>query len=76
MDEISVRRHPDASAFLERAQDYLAQEEVENVLMLGLASSGPEEALLLTVERGRELVMAALQSGRNLIVSQGSCDRC
>ena len=71
MDEISVRRHADASAFLERARDFLVRDEAENVLMLGLASSGPKDALLLTVERGRELVMAALQSGRNLIVSQG-----
>ena len=47
------------------------QDEAENVLMLGLASGRPEDALLLTVERERQLVMAALQSGRNMIVSRG-----
>ena len=69
--DLSVERHPDAGVFLERAQGFLIRNEAENVLMLGLASGRPEDALLLTVERKRELVMAVLQSGRNLIVSRG-----
>ncbi len=71
MADFVVRRHPDASAFLERAQGFLARQEAENVLMLGLASSSPQDALLPTVEHGREIVMAALQSGANLILSRG-----
>ena len=71
MDDFCVRRHPDAEVFLERAQGFLARVEAENVLMLGLASSSPRDALLLTVEHGREIVMAALQSGANLILSRG-----
>ena len=69
--DLAVERHPDAGVFLERAQGFLIRDEAENVLMLGLASGRPEDALLLTVERKRELVMVALQSGRNLIVSRG-----
>ena len=72
IQDLAVERHPDAGVFLERAQGFLMRDEAENVLMLGLASGRPEDALLLTVERERELLMAALQSGRNLIVSRGN----
>ena len=71
IQDLVVERQPDAGVFLERSQGFLMRDEAENVLMLGLASRRPEDALLLTVERKRELVMAALQSGRNLIVSRG-----
>ena len=71
MADFVVRRHPDASAFLERAQSFLARQEAENVLMLGVASSTSEAEHLLTVERGRDCVMAGLQSGANLILSRG-----
>ena len=67
-----VERYPDADAFLQRSQGFLMRNEAENVLMLGLAYRRPEDALFLTVERDEELVMAALQSGRNLIVSRSS----
>ena len=70
-EDLIVGRHPDADVFLERSQEFLMRDEAENVLMLGLASGRPEDALLLTVERERQLVMAALQSGRNMIVSRG-----
>ena len=72
IQDLVVERHPDADVFLERSQGFLMRDEAENVLMLGLASGSPEDALLLTVERKRELVMAALQSGQNLIVSRGN----
>ena len=71
IQDLVVERQPDAGVFLDRSQGFLMRDEAENVLMLGLASRRPEDALLLTVERKRELVMAALQSGRNLIVSRG-----
>ena len=45
--------------------------EAENVLMLGVASSTSAAEHLLTVERGRDCVMAGLQSGANLILSRG-----
>ena len=70
-DPLALKRHPDASSFLKRAQGFLVRDEAENVLMLGLASSGPEDALLVTVERDRDVVMAALQSGWNLVLSRG-----
>ena len=57
-EDLVVERHPDAGVFLERAQGFLIRNEAENVLMLGLASGRPEDALLLTVERKRELVPA------------------
>ena len=71
MSEFVVRRHPDVKAFLARAQEYLVGREAENVLMLGVASSATEAEHLLTVERGPNCVMAALQSGANLILSRG-----
>lgn len=70
-DQLALKRHRDPSSFLERAQDFLVRAEAENVLMLGLASGEPEDALLLTVELGREVVMAALQAGWNLVLSRG-----
>ena len=39
--------------------------------MLGVASSTTEAEHLLTVERGPDCVMAALQSGANLLLSRG-----
>ena len=71
MADFVVRRHPDAKAFLAQAQGYLLGREAENVLMLGVASSATEAAHRLTVERGPTCVMAALQSGANLILSRG-----
>ena len=71
MANLIVRRHPNAQAFLSRAQGFLAEREVENVLMLGVASSATEVEHALTVDRGGVCVMAALQSGANLILSRG-----
>ncbi len=71
MAEFVVRRHPDLTAFLARAQGFLVQREAENVLMLGVAASAREAEHLLTVERGPNCVMAALQSRANLILSRG-----
>ena len=59
------------TAFLARAQGFLMGREAENVLMLGVASNVTEAEHLLTVERGPNCVMAALQSGANLILSRG-----
>lgn len=41
------------------------------MLMLGMASSATAAEHLLTVERGPDCVMAALQSGANLILTRG-----
>ena len=71
MADFVVRRHPDVKTFLARAQVFLVGREAENVLMLGGASSATEAEHLLTVERGPNCVMAALQSGANLILSRG-----
>lgn len=71
MADFVVSRHLDAKAFLARAQGHLVGREAENVLMLGVASSTTEAEHLLTVERGPDCVMAALQSGANLILSRG-----
>ncbi len=71
MTEFVVTRQLDAQAFLARAQGYLAEREAENVLMLGVASSATEVEHALTVNRGGVCVMAALQSGANLILSRG-----
>ena len=71
VQDFVVEQHPDADVFLGRSQEFLMRDEAENVLMLGLAARRPEDALFLTVERNQELVMTALQSGRNLIVSRG-----
>jgi len=71
MAEFVVRRHPDVQAFLARAQGFLVQREAENVLMLGVASSATEAEHVLTVARGTACVMAAFQSGLNLILSRG-----
>ena len=71
MADFVVRRHLDAKAFLARAQGYLVEREAENVLMLGVASSATKAEHLVTVERGPNCVMAALQSGANLILSRG-----
>lgn len=71
MDDFVVRRHPSVPEFLARAQGFLVRREAENVLMLGVASSASEAEHLLTVERGGDCVMAALQSEANLILSRG-----
>ena len=71
MANLVVRRHPDAQAFLSRAQGFLAEREAENVLMLGVASSATSAEHALTVDRDGVCVMAALQSGANLILSRG-----
>ena len=71
MANLVVRRHPDAQAFLSRAQGFLAEREAENVLMLGVASSATEAEHALTVDRGGACVIAALQSGANMILSRG-----
>lgn len=71
MTDLVVRRHPDVKAFLGRAQGFLAEREAENVLMLGVASSATEVEHALTVDRDGVCVMAALQSGANLILSRG-----
>lgn len=71
MADFVVRRHTDVQAFLARAQGFLVRREAENVLMLGVASSATEAEHLLTVDRGSNCVMAALQSGANLILSRG-----
>ena len=71
MTNLVVRRHPAAQVFLSRAQGFLARREAENVLMLGVASSATEAEHALTVDRGGVCVMAALQSGANLILSRG-----
>lgn len=71
MADFVVRRHPDVKAFLARAQGFLMGREAENVLMLGVASIATAAEHLLTVERGSNCVMAALQSGANLILSRG-----
>jgi len=68
---IVVRRLLDAQAFLSRAQGFLAEREAENVLMLGVACSATEAEHALTVDRRGVCVMAALQSGANLILSRG-----
>ena len=68
---IVVRRHPDAQAFLSRTRGFLAEREAENVLMLGVACSATEAEHALTVDRGGVCVMAALQSGANLVLSRG-----
>ena len=71
MTEFVVTRHPDAQMFLSRAQGFLTEREAENVLMLGVASSATEAEHALTVDRGGVCVMAALQSGANLILTRG-----
>lgn len=71
MADVVVRRHPDVNAFLTRAQVFLVRREAENVLMIGVASSASKAEHALTVERGPNCVMAALQSGANLILSRG-----
>ena len=71
MADFVVRRHAGVSAFLARAQGFLLRREAENVLMLGVASSAIETEHLLTIESGPDCVMAALQSGANLILTRG-----
>ena len=71
MAEFVVRRHLDVQAFLTRAQGFLVQREAENVLMLGVASSAAKAEHALTVDRGTDCVMAALQTESNLILSRG-----
>ena len=71
MAGLVVRRHPDAQAFLARAQGYLVEREAENVLMLGVAFGATEAEHALTVDRGEDCVMAAFQAGENLVLSRG-----
>ena len=73
-------RHPNARAFLARAEAWLMRAEIENNVMLGLAlalrqRSAVPAPWLATVEQGREVVACALRTPpRGLLVTRASAD--